>query len=204
MMLVALFVDPTGIYPTLLGSDMCWDEQRDARSYRDNWPVVAHPPCNLWVNLAAVNYARTGKVLPAWYPGGSDGGCFAHAIDTVRRVGGVVEHPTYSQAWRYYGLTKPPASGGWLRCRTGGWICEVWQSAYGHRASKRTWLYYFGLRPPFDLNWTQIRGSHQISWMQPTRDIRGRTQRPVLVRAAASATPVRFAAELIRLALNSR
>src|SRR5688572_1751517 len=54
----ALFVDPEGPYPGLVAD--CWDVARDARNYDGPLPVVAHPPCQLWVNLAAVNYKRYG------------------------------------------------------------------------------------------------------------------------------------------------
>lgn len=53
-----LYVDPTGEYPQLVAD--CWDEARDARNYDGPLPVVAHPPCQLWVNFAALNYKRYG------------------------------------------------------------------------------------------------------------------------------------------------
>ena len=42
----ALFVQSNGCY-FIDGVD-CWDEQKDARKYTGNLPVVAHPPCQLW------------------------------------------------------------------------------------------------------------------------------------------------------------
>ncbi len=44
----ALYIDPRGPYPTLLGAEHCWDAARDARSYDGPWPIVAHPPCGPW------------------------------------------------------------------------------------------------------------------------------------------------------------
>jgi hypothetical protein len=96
--IAALFVAPYGPYFDRDGID-AWDESRDARTYAGDLPVVAHPPCQLWVNMAAVNWKRYGRQLPAWYPGGSDGGCFASALRSVSRCGGVLEHPASSHAW---------------------------------------------------------------------------------------------------------
>lgn len=187
----ALFIDPLGPYPRLLGFDHCWDEARDARTYAGPGPVVAHPPCNLWVNLAAVNWKR-GRQRPAWYPGGDDGGCFTSALADVRRWGGVLEHPAGSHAWAHFGLTRP-AERGWNRgVRAGEWTCEVWQSAYGHKARKRTWLLYCGARAPFDLRWNREPGTHQVGWFDRAK--------PTLGKRAASATPEAFARELVRLA----
>jgi hypothetical protein len=213
----ALFVDASehGVYPKLLGAENCWGEARDARTYAGPHPVVAHPPCNLWVNLAAVNYKRALKepnravVLPAWYPGGTDGGCFAAALAAVRRCGGVLEHPAGSHAWAAYGLQPPDTHKSSLYCEARGphgegwcevhhlnglhyWVCEVWQSAYGHGARKRTWLLYCGKRPPFELNWAREPGTHQCGWFDRNK--------PTLSKREASATPRAFAEELIRLA----
>ena len=203
----ALFVDPNGIYPKLLGREHCWDESRDARTYDGPGPVVAHPPCNLWGPLANVNYARWGgeHLRP-----GNDGGCFASALASVRRYGGVLEHPADTRAWAAYGLMPPvdrpadePDVSNWSTddvVTMREWVCEVWQSAYGHRARKRTWLLYCGARPPFELRWDRNPGTHQIGGGVHT----GNNRLPKLGRREASATPEAFALELIRLAEWSR
>jgi hypothetical protein len=194
----ALFVQPApkGVYPELLGAELCWDEARDARTYAGPHPVVAHPPCQLWVNLAAVNWKRYGRQLPAWYEGGTDGNCFADALTSVLKYGGVLEHPAESHAFAEYGLcTTRGANWNWSVHPVVGvkyWFCEVWQSAYGHPARKRTWLIYSGTRPPFELRWDRTPGTHQVGWFDRNK--------PTLSKSAASATPVAFAEELIRLA----
>jgi hypothetical protein len=76
------------------------------------------------------------------------------------------------------------------------YVCEVWQSAYGHQARKRTWLLYCGARPPFELRWERQPGTHQVGWFDRNK--------PTLSKRAASATPPAFAEELIRLAEWSR
>lgn len=88
----ALFVDPRGVYSTMPGVD-CWGPDRDARNYAGPWPVVAHPPCARWCRLAGLVEARWG------HKRGEDEGMFASALANVRRCGGVLEHPAYSDAW---------------------------------------------------------------------------------------------------------
>ena len=85
----ALFVATGGSYFGLPGVDP-WDVERDARKYRGPHPVVAHPPCQLWVNFAALNFKRYGGEHNR---PGNDGGCFESALASVRRWGGVLEHP---------------------------------------------------------------------------------------------------------------
>ena len=109
--IAALYVDPRGCYSGLEGVDL-WDEKRDARLYAGPHPVVAHPPCSTWCQMAAVNQARYGHAI------GSDGGCFAAALDSVRTWGGVLEHPAYSYAWPRFGLRRPHKPGGWLPTRS--------------------------------------------------------------------------------------
>lgn len=187
----ALFVQPDGCYAHLPGIDV-WDAGRDARKYNGPMPVVAHPPCQLWGNFAIVNFARWGGEHNR---PGNDGGCFAAAVKAVERWGAVLEHPAGSRAFRTHGLAVPSGSG-WQMTLFGGWVCEVWQSAYGHRANKKTWLYYVG-RPPFQLRWNRPVGTHQIGF----QDQRGKERnKPTLSRQEASATPIQFRDELIRLA----
>lgn len=119
---VALYVDPLGPYPSLVAE--WFDAGRDARTYTGDLPVVAHPPCGPWGILRA----------RCSYP---DGGLAPHAVTTVRRVGGVLEHPRGSALWAELGLPRP----GQLPDAFGGRTIEVEQVRWGHPARKRTWLY---------------------------------------------------------------
>jgi len=88
---------------------------------------------------------------------GDDNGCFAHALWAVRTFGGVIEHPEATHAYTWYGLNKPPRSGGWIKADNyGGWTCCVAQGHYGHRAQKLTWLYTVRTRRP-ELKWGLIK-----------------------------------------------
>ncbi len=168
----------------------------DARKYHYELPVVAHPPCQLWGNFAAINYKRWGG---EHNKPGNDGGCFLSALNTVERCGGVLEHPADTRAWKTYGLDKPTGIG-WRSSRS-GYVCEVWQTAYGHKCRKRTWLYYCGTNAPLEMKWDRLPGTHQIG--QPDKRIQS-NYKPVLSGSAASATPLPFAQALIALAKNSR
>ena len=171
----------------------CWDEERDARMYIGFNRVIAHPPCQRWGKMAKVNFARWGGKHNVV---GNDGGCFFSALAAVRLNGGVLEHPAHSYAWDFFGLSKP-ARGIWIKAQDGyGWVCKVWQSAYGHRANKATWLYYVG-EQPHELRWDRPVGSHQIGF----QDQRGKEKnKPTLSNIEANATPRAFALELVKLA----
>jgi hypothetical protein len=117
----ALFVQAEGIYSKMPEVDP-WPEARDARTYSGPLPVVAHPPCQLWGRFAKINYARWGG---EHNKPGNDGGCFAAALASVNRCGGVLEHPADSHAWITFGLARPPRGVGsttvgtlslWIRC----------------------------------------------------------------------------------------
>jgi len=204
-MIAALYVMADGIYSGRPDVD-CWDITRDARKYDGPHPVVAHPPCQLWGAFAACNYARWGGEHNR---PGNDGGCFAAALESVRRWGGVLEHPSGSRAWASFELQRPlpstkttwtsagcDGSGG-----MGEWTCEVWQSAYGHRANKATWLLYVGNVPPSPLNWSRVPGSHQCGF----QDQRGKARnKPTLSRRESNATPPAFAELLLSMARSVR
>lgn len=192
-MIAALYAQDRGCYHGLADVDP-WGEDRDARTYAGPHAVVAHPPCQLWVNLTGVNYKRYGG---AHNRPGNDGGCFAKALEAVRRWGGVLEHPAGSFAWQTFALL-PPTKSGWDRDGEREWVCEVWQSAYGHRARKRTWLLYCGTRRPPELNWDRPKGTHQVGWFDRAK--------PTLSKREASATPPAFRDALIAIAsdINSQ
>jgi hypothetical protein len=136
-----LFARADSVYKTLPGVDV-YDMERDARTYDGPWPVVAHPPCTRWSLINGVvlsRYPHKAKEF-AW---GNDGGTFQFALDTVRRCGGVLEHPAGSRAWRHFGLPQR----GRTPDKFGGWTVEIRQCDWGHRAQKRTWLYIVGAGP---------------------------------------------------------
>lgn len=197
-MIAALFVETGGCYFGLPGVDP-WDINRDARTYPGSAPVVAHPPCARWSMLANVNRARYGTKI------GDDQGCFASALASVRRWGGVLEHPAESMAWRAFGLPRPPSTRkrgaipGWIEA-PGGWTTEVSQRNYGHRAAKRTWLYYSGRSAPPPLDWSPA--SPPIAWIGG--DPRIHVDVEHMGRAEALRTPVAFRDLLLSIARNSK
>lgn len=194
-MIAALFVETDGCYFGLPGVDP-WDEKRDARKYTGPHPVVAHPPCQLWGKFARVNYKRWGG---EHNKPGNDGGCFASALSSVRKYGGVIEHPAFSYAWEAFNLPHPQINK-WTKIGS-EWVCEIWQSAYGHKARKRTWLLYCGENDPHKMRWGRQDGTHQIGF----QDQRGKARnKPTISGKAASATPLAFREELISLAMKSK
>jgi hypothetical protein len=191
MQIAALFVAKNSIYKSFDFID-CYDIERNAMDYTGVLPVIAHPPCQLWGNMAFVNYARWGG---EHNKPGNDKGNFDFALSCVNRCGGVLEHPKNSRAWATFGLVSP-APMCWTKSGA-GWVCEVWQSAYGHRANKATWLYFVGQDKPYDLRWSRVIGSHQVGF----HDQRGKEKnKPTLSKQEANATPLNFALELIKLA----
>lgn len=195
-MIAALYVEADGIYANLPNVEL-WDERRDARNYRGPWPVVAHPPCARWSVLAGFTEHRYGLRR------GDDGGCFKAALQAVRSYGGVLEHPAYSAAWKAFELPQPTRAG-WTRSLFDpGWTTEVSQLAYGHRARKRTWLYYVGDEPPAALDWTDGEGECIVGDLHRTSPDRAdRGDRPRMYRREALATPAAFRDALLELAQN--
>jgi hypothetical protein len=144
----ALYVHTKGAYFGLDKVDP-WDEKRDARLYDGPYPVVAHPPCQSWSRLAALRASMSAGRRPQ----GEDGGTFSAALSSVRKWGGVLEHPAYSAAWSAHGLFWPPNDGGWVVADwSGGWTCQIEQGRYGHKIAKPTWLYAHGTELP-SLRW---------------------------------------------------
>lgn len=155
-MIAALYVETGGCYFNLSGVDP-WDEARDARTYNGPHPVVAHPPCKRWGRYWSGGPSAKVKRLK-----GDDSGCFAHALWSARTFGGVIEHPEASHAWGWFGLRRPPRTGGWIPAdQFGGWTCCVEQGHYGHPARKATWLYAIGVSLP-ELRWGKAPGARRL------------------------------------------
>lgn len=212
-MIAALFVQKDGAYYGLPGVDP-WDETRNALNYSGPHPVIVHPPCTRWCRLAGLVEARHG------YKKGDDGGMFAFALEAVRRWGGVLEHPAYSDAWPAYGLA-PPSWEGWQQTICGGWVAHVEQGRHGHKAKKATWLYAHGVdaRALPSLQWGRqpdSEGGALISWCgNHTKRVyasinHGESRpgrKPVrqrISKTAASATPDEFRDLLLAIARSVR
>lgn len=151
-MIAALFVATNGVYYGLPDVDP-WDKTRDARNYKGPHAVVAHPPCERWGKYWHGG-PNSDKFPRDRQTKGADGGCFATALVSVRRFGGVLEHPADSSAWDEFGLRAPYRAGGWwIADLFDGWTCHVEQGHYGHRARKATWLYACGVSALPVLKW---------------------------------------------------
>jgi hypothetical protein len=116
----------------------------------------------------------------------------------------VLEHPAYTKAWGHFGLAKP-CRGEWRRCSEYEWTCEISQSAYGHAAQKRTWLYYVGVIAPSQMRWERPPATAHIGPLHLTPDGRrvpcGNLRR--MGKIEALVTPPLFAEVLLSLARNA-
>jgi len=203
MMIAVLFAMPDGVYSGREDVDL-WDEERDARKYAGPWAVVAHPPCQRFGRYwSGGPSAKVRRIL------GDDGGCFASALASVRRWGGVLEHPEASHAWRIHGLNAPPKSGWWVAADfVGGWTCCVEQGNYGHRARKATWLYAYGVTLLPSLRWGKAAGKDRLDeGFHSAEERRRATKTGVcqrLSRRQMLATPPQFAELLLSIAMTAR
>lgn len=196
-MIAALYVQTNGVYYGIDDVDP-WDEKRDARKYPGPHPVVAHPPCSRWCRLAGLVEARWG------HKRGDDGGCFESALNAVRKYGGVLEHPAYSDAWLAFDLPPPIPGGGWQRGLCGGWSCHVEQGRYGHPAKKATWLYAYGVDALPSLEWgsdPDVQSKALVSWCG--NRVKSGENRPRVGKARASATPIAFRDMLLSIARSA-
>lgn len=119
-------------------SDSCYfdlaqevfDISRDARTYFGQLPVIAHPPCRSWGRLRHLAKPRPDEKALA-----------LHALEQVRRCGGVLEHPMGSSLWEHSQLPRP----GCTPDAFGGYTILIDQGWFGHPAPKPTYLYIVGI-----------------------------------------------------------
>ncbi len=185
-----LFARSDSFYKSLPGCDV-FDIERDARTFQGGSPVVAHPPCRAWGRLRALANPRPDeKALALW------------AVEQVRRFGGVLEHPAGSTLWAACDLPAPGTVDAF-----GGWTLPIFQSSFGHRAEKPTFLYIVGIAPA-DLPPMSFRlgeASHIIGTSGRRRDggrlHKGDTGwRPEVTKAEREHTPPELAFWLVEIA----
>jgi hypothetical protein len=128
-MIAVLFARRNSIHKKL-GCDV-YDIGRDATTWPGGSPCIAHPPSRSWGLLSHMAKPRPGeRELALW------------AIAQVRKNGGVLEHPIYSRLW------SEAACCDWgIRDDFGGVLIPVFQSWWGHKAPKKTGLYFVGHLP---------------------------------------------------------
>jgi hypothetical protein len=126
----ALYVERDSVFKALPGVS-CFDQDRDARTFPLDSPVVALPPCPQWSRLRS--FAKRD-------PEQRDLALLA--VRQVRACGGVLEHPSGSLLWTEASLPAPGNVDG-----LGGWTLPLPQRWFGHSCEKRTWLYIVGIRP---------------------------------------------------------
>jgi len=184
MSVAVLFARADSIYKTLPGTDV-YDIDRDARNYAGSWPVVAHPPCRAWGRLSHMAKPRPDeKDLARW------------AVAQVRKLGGVLEHPSGSKLWPEMGLPKPG-----LIDEFGGWTLPVHQSWFGHKAEKSTLLYIVGCKPGDEPVMPIVLGKAlYVVASSLHRNKKATWARPEIPDAEREHTPTEFAMWLVELA----
>ena len=149
-----------------------YDFQRDAFTYYDRIPVIAHPPCRLFSRL------RKFSTAPA-----QEKKCAFFALSKIRQFGGILEHPRSSLLWKTgnFDLSgKVDSYGGFLRSVNLSW--------FGFPCEKKTMLYFVGITPSqlpefplsFDAITHQISSSKKKSLPEISKDSRSTTPVPMI------------------------
>jgi hypothetical protein len=180
-MVSALYVRIDSVYKEL-GLD-CWDIERDARNFDGLGPVICHPPCRAWGQLAHMAKPRPDEKQLALI-----------AIDQIRKVGGVLEHPRGSKLWPEY-LPLPGNTDDF-----GGFTILIHQSWFGHKAEKKTFLYICGIdrkdlpEIPIKFDAIEYTVSSQIKLKS------GRRIKKEISKKEREETPINLAKWLIKVA----
>lgn len=179
-LIAVLFARQDSCYKTLAGCDV-YDIDRDARKFPGGSPVVAHPPCRAW-----------GRMRQFAKPRDDEKDLARFAVATIRREGGVLEHPAESTLWGDQLLPWP----GRAPDRFGGWTMAIDQFHFGHRAEKATWLYIVGCHPD-DLPPIPRRDGSPTHCIRPTKSY---PRLPSVPKAEREHSPPEFAAWLVEVA----
>ena len=179
----ALFVRNDSIYKEL-GVDS-WDKERNALEWPGGNPLIAHPPCRAWGQLAHMAKPEPGEKELAFF-----------AIDMIRKNGGVLEHPRASKLWPEF-LPMPgkiDEYGGYSVC-----VDQFW---WGHKAKKNTLLYIVGC-PIEELPAIPMRfDAVQYTVSSKIKKKSGRRIKKEIPKSEREKTPIDFAKWLIDVAIR--
>jgi hypothetical protein len=126
-MISVLFTRKDSVYKSM--NLDCYDIERNALTWAGGNPIIAHPPCRAWGQLAHFANPRPGEKELAIY-----------SINLIRKYGGVLEHPRASKLWKEMNLPL-----GKQTDEYGGYTISINQSWFGHKAEKKTLLYICGV-----------------------------------------------------------
>lgn len=178
-----LFARRDSVYKTIPGCDV-WDEDRDARFFKSDTPVIAHPPCRAWGQLRMLAKPQPHEKELARL-----------AVRKVRSNGGVLEHPRTSTLWDDMRMSPNLTPD-----EHGGITVHVDQFWWGHKARKSTKLYICGLEPKdFPLMPLKLGEPEYV-----VDTSRGAGPRKFISKAEREATPIEFALWLVDLANRCR
>lgn len=182
MTVAVLFARSDSHYKSLADVEV-YDMERDARTYDGPYPIVAHPPCRGWGAFAWRANARPDEKNLARL-----------AVSLVRAFGGVLEHPAASKLWKDQMLPMPTKID-----HFGGFTLPIDQHWWGHRASKRTFLYIVGCKPTDvpDIPFVMSEPTHVIG--DVGRASKG-NKKPEISKAEREHTPPELAKWLVSLA----
>lgn len=108
---------------------LIYTARENALTYNGTLPAICHPPCAVFSRTRNLAASSTQAYHLA-----------EHCLTIVNRNSGIIEQPAHSIMFEFLGI-KP--------------TIEIWQSWFGFRARKETWLYCKDitlLPPPISFN----------------------------------------------------
>lgn len=130
MKIPVLFTQVGSLYSSDSRFDV-YDVHRDAFTFSDRTPLIAHPPCRLFSKLRGLSTAHPAEKKCAFF-----------SLAQVRQFGGILEHPRSSTLWKTGNFNLSGMVDDY-----GGFLRSVNLSWFGFPAEKKTMLYFCGLNP---------------------------------------------------------
>lgn len=170
-MIPVLFTQKNSNYNEIQIFD-CYDEKRNALSFNDRVPLIAHPPCRKFSRLRGLSTAPLSEKKLAFF-----------ALAKVRQFGGILEHPRSSTLWKDGNFNLDGTIDSY-----GGFLRSVDLSWFGFPARKKTMLYFCGITPvqlpsfPISLNAIThvVSSSYKSDKKEIPRNMRSTTPFPMI------------------------